>query len=205
VTSPTGPPGDAARSPAQSPVTSAAAEVAEVSAGARPERVVAEPPPEPDYPRHRVEPGTRVRLAEVDPAHSEQYGKKKHVAPQLKVQRKRIRELQARLYREHRRSLLIVLQAMDTGGKDGTIKQVFQGSASRNVDWKAGCATRTSGGSSPSTTCVNGAPGRPTKPRTRRRSTKPPPRPRPGMSCRRTTSRTGTWSSPEPSPTPWRR
>jgi len=28
---------------------------------------------------------------------------------------------------EHRRSLLIVLQAMDTGGRDGTIKHVFSG------------------------------------------------------------------------------
>jgi len=36
-------------------------------------------------------------------------------------------ELQARLYAENQHSLLIVLQAMDTGGKDGTIKHVFQG------------------------------------------------------------------------------
>jgi PPK2 family polyphosphate:nucleotide phosphotransferase len=31
------------------------------------------------------------------------------------------------LYAENQRSLLIVLQAMDTGGKDGTIKNVFSG------------------------------------------------------------------------------
>src|SRR2546422_9277308 len=36
-------------------------------------------------------------------------------------------ELQERLYAEHRRSLLIVLQAMDAGGKDGTIKHVMSG------------------------------------------------------------------------------
>lgn len=35
--------------------------------------------------------------------------------------------MQQRLYAENKRSLLIVLQAMDTGGKDGTIKHVFQG------------------------------------------------------------------------------
>jgi PPK2 family polyphosphate:nucleotide phosphotransferase len=93
-----------------------------------PERtVVQEPPPEPDYPRFRVEPGTRMRLAEVDPDESEHYGRKKDVNEELRRHRDRISDLQARLYGEQRRSLLIVLQAMDTGGKDGTIKGVFQG------------------------------------------------------------------------------
>jgi PPK2 family polyphosphate:nucleotide phosphotransferase len=89
--------------------------------------VVREPPPEPDYPRFRVEPGTRMRLAEVDPDESEHYGRKKDVNEELRRHRDRISDLQARLYGEQRRSLLIVLQAMDTGGKDGTIKGVFQG------------------------------------------------------------------------------
>jgi PPK2 family polyphosphate:nucleotide phosphotransferase len=94
----------------------------------RPERLVVErPPPDPDYPRYRVEPGSRLRLAEVDPDESEHYRRKKDVADALKQQRERIADLQARLYGEKRRSLLIVLQAMDTGGKDGTIKGVFQG------------------------------------------------------------------------------
>jgi PPK2 family polyphosphate:nucleotide phosphotransferase len=95
---------------------------------AKPEQVVVDsPPPDPDYPRFRVEPERGVRLAEVDPDESERYAKKKDVVDELDKQRKRIRDLQARLYGEHRRSLLIVLQAMDTGGKDGTIKGVFQG------------------------------------------------------------------------------
>jgi PPK2 family polyphosphate:nucleotide phosphotransferase len=38
----------------------------------------------------------------------------------------RIDELQTRLYAEGRRRLLVVLQAMDTGGKDGTIRKVFE-------------------------------------------------------------------------------
>jgi len=36
-------------------------------------------------------------------------------------------ELQERLWAENRRSLLVVLQAMDAGGKDGTIRRVFGG------------------------------------------------------------------------------
>jgi PPK2 family polyphosphate:nucleotide phosphotransferase len=94
----------------------------------RPERLVVEdPPPAPDYPRWRVEPGTPTRLADIDPDESEHYQRKKDVADELKRHRDRISDLQARLYGEQRRSLLIVLQAMDTGGKDGTIKGVFAG------------------------------------------------------------------------------
>ncbi len=64
---------------------------------------------------------------EIDPNDSEDYRSKKDVAEELKRQRERIAELQARLYAENEQSLLIVLQAMDTGGKDGTIKHVFRG------------------------------------------------------------------------------
>ena len=106
----------------------AAAEVTKEQArSTSPERVVEDPPPAPDYPRYRVEPGTGIRLADIDPDESEHYQKKKHVVPELEQQRKRIAELQGRLYAENRRSVLLVLQAMDTGGKDGTIKHVFQG------------------------------------------------------------------------------
>jgi PPK2 family polyphosphate:nucleotide phosphotransferase len=100
----------------------------EAAAVTRPERLVVDKlPPDPDYPRYRVEPGSRLRLADVDPDESEHYRRKKDVAEGLKRQRERIADLQARLYAEHGRSLLIVLQAMDTGGKDGTVKGVFQG------------------------------------------------------------------------------
>jgi PPK2 family polyphosphate:nucleotide phosphotransferase len=117
----TGKAGGAARSAARRATDEAAAVT-------RPERLVVEqPPPDPDYPRYRVEPGSRLKLADVDPEESEHYRRKRDVADELKRQRQRIADLQARLYGEKARSLLIVLQAMDTGGKDGTIKGVFQG------------------------------------------------------------------------------
>lgn len=95
---------------------------------ARPEdTVVSEPPPAPNYPLYRVEPGSRIILSEFDPEESEHYTRKKDVQEELHIQRDRIRELQARLYAENQRSVLIVLQALDTGGKDGTIRGVFQG------------------------------------------------------------------------------
>lgn len=89
--------------------------------------VVAAPPPSPNYPHYRVQPGRALRLADIDPDETEHYTKKKQVEDELDKQRERIRELQTRLYAEHAQSLLIVLQAMDTGGKDGTIRGVFQG------------------------------------------------------------------------------
>ena len=80
-----------------------------------------------DYPSYRVEPGEVVSLAAIDPDETEHYRKKKEVTRELEKQRRRIQGLQARLYAENERGLLIVLQAMDTGGKDGTIKHVFDG------------------------------------------------------------------------------
>jgi PPK2 family polyphosphate:nucleotide phosphotransferase len=88
---------------------------------------VVEDSPDRGYPRYRIEPGERVSLATIDPDQSEHYRKKKEVAKELEKQRRRIQGLQARLYAENARGLLIVLQAMDTGGKDGTIKHVFSG------------------------------------------------------------------------------
>ena len=99
-----------------------------VTAAAAPEeQVVESPPPKPDYRRYRAEPGVPIRLADVSPDESEGYKSKKDVTSELATHRKRIAELQARLYAEQRQSLLIVLQAMDTGGKDGAIKHVFGG------------------------------------------------------------------------------
>ncbi|BAZ13940.1 hypothetical protein NIES4071_57800 [Calothrix sp. NIES-4071] len=100
----------------------------DVASEMQPEKtVVNKLPPKPDYPRYRVRPEQPIVLAALDPNECEDYGKKKHVEEELERQRKRIQNLQERLYAEHQRSLLIVLQAMDTGGKDGTIKHVFGG------------------------------------------------------------------------------
>ncbi|HJZ45649.1 MAG TPA: polyphosphate kinase 2 family protein [Roseiflexaceae bacterium] len=79
------------------------------------------------YPRHRIEPGQHVKLSDIDPDDTGGYRDKAEVATLLEEQRVRIDGLQERLYAEHKQALLIVLQAMDTGGKDGTISHVFEG------------------------------------------------------------------------------
>lgn len=100
----------------------------DIASEMQPEKTVVDKlPPKPDYPRYRVRPEQPIILASLDPDECEEYKKKKHVEEELENQRKRIQNLQERLYAEHQRSLLIVLQAMDTGGKDGTIKHVFGG------------------------------------------------------------------------------
>lgn len=71
-------------------------------------------------------PGTRFDLASVDPDDDGGLDKAKAKAA-LGAEHARIRGLQERLYAERRQSLLVVFQAIDTGGKDGTIRSVFEG------------------------------------------------------------------------------
>lgn len=116
---------DVSRAETQQAAAEATAEASQVTS---PEIAIAtELPPDPNYPKYRVEPGAKINLKTIDPNESEHYERRKDVKDELKIQRDRIAELQARLYAERKQSLLIVLQAMDTGGKDGTIRGVFQG------------------------------------------------------------------------------
>lgn len=71
----------------------------------------------------RVKPGSRVDLSKIDPG--ETFGWDKDSAKkQTEINLQRIAELQEVLYAEQKRGLILVLQAMDTGGKDGTIRVV---------------------------------------------------------------------------------
>jgi PPK2 family polyphosphate:nucleotide phosphotransferase len=78
--------------------------------------------------RYRVSPGQGVQLAEWDPADCTAFtGDKpagRRVAADLARQLETCQEV---LYADGRHRLLVVLQAMDTGGKDGTIRRVFEG------------------------------------------------------------------------------
>jgi len=50
---------------------------------------------------------------------------KEEVAPQFDELQNELQELQKRLYAQNKHRILVVMQAMDTGGKDGCIKHVF--------------------------------------------------------------------------------
>jgi len=78
----------------------------------------------PDY---AVKPGTKVDLADYPTSEKGPFKDKEDSFEALQHHRHRIIDLQERLWAEHRQSLLVVLQATDTGGKDGTIRHVFKG------------------------------------------------------------------------------
>jgi len=66
----------------------------------------------------------KIKLAAIDPGETDGL-KKEQAAKLLERERERIDLLQEKLYAEDQRSLLVVLQGMDTSGKTGTIKAVF--------------------------------------------------------------------------------
>jgi PPK2 family polyphosphate:nucleotide phosphotransferase len=82
-----------------------------------------------------VEPGKKPSLDEVDPDAQGPFSGKDdpRVASELSERLKRLAELQERLYAESQRSLLVVLQAMDTAGKDGVLRHVVGPLDSRGV------------------------------------------------------------------------
>lgn len=75
--------------------------------------------------RFKVEPGTEVKLKDIDPAFKDDHKDGKEAADDIEQHQKRMLELQELLYADGRRSLLIVLQGLDAGGKDGTISHVL--------------------------------------------------------------------------------
>lgn len=78
--------------------------------------------------RYRVQPGTRVDLSQWDPNDKRAFPTSKQEGHQALLElNERLEILQELLFAEHKHRVLIVLQAMDTGGKDGTIRHVFEG------------------------------------------------------------------------------
>ncbi len=84
-----------------------------------------------DYPsvcsKYLVPPGSAVHLASYATAETGKFENKKQGAKALKKLRKRLRRLQDRFYAWDKKALLVVLQGMDTAGKDGSIKHVMRG------------------------------------------------------------------------------
>jgi PPK2 family polyphosphate:nucleotide phosphotransferase len=74
--------------------------------------------------QYRIEPGTKVTLADFN---TDDDGGLTKVSskPQMKELNRRLEALQELLFAEGKHKVLVVLQAMDAGGKDGTIRHVF--------------------------------------------------------------------------------
>jgi len=79
-----------------------------------------------NYRKHfRVEPGSKVHLDELDPASTGKHESEDDAKAEILDDLDRLGKLQYRLYAEQERSVLIVLQALDAAGKDGTVRHVF--------------------------------------------------------------------------------
>ncbi len=77
---------------------------------------------------YRVPIKGKIKLKDYDPNDSKLFdGNKKDGKEALQKLNAELELLQEQLYAEGKRRLLIVLQAMDTGGKDGAIRAVFEG------------------------------------------------------------------------------
>ncbi len=76
----------------------------------------------------RVDSGKKINLAKIDANAAPDYdGDKKEGKEALLQLNEKLEALQELLYAEHKHKVLVVLQAMDTGGKDGVIRHVFEG------------------------------------------------------------------------------
>jgi PPK2 family polyphosphate:nucleotide phosphotransferase len=75
-----------------------------------------------------IKPGEKVDVRKFDPEDTSWWQKDKATAKkEIKKLKKKLINLQQLLYAEKKQKVLIVLQAMDSGGKDGTIKAIFDG------------------------------------------------------------------------------
>ena len=78
--------------------------------------------------KYAVKTGSKVDLSEWDPNDTGDFkGDKKSGLAEVAKLNSKMDVLQEILYAEHKHKLLIVLQGMDTAGKDGAIRHVFEG------------------------------------------------------------------------------
>ncbi|HVQ29226.1 MAG TPA: polyphosphate kinase 2 family protein [Vicinamibacteria bacterium] len=76
---------------------------------------------------YRIDDGSKFRLKDVDPADTGPIESKEKAREYLRSGIERLTKLQDMLYAQDRWALLLVFQAMDAAGKDGTIKHVLSG------------------------------------------------------------------------------
>jgi len=76
---------------------------------------------------HRLQPGSQVDLSQISTDGKRIHPDRQAAEAEFETLRQELVALQNRWYADGRRSLLVVFQAMDAGGKDGTIRRVFRG------------------------------------------------------------------------------
>jgi PPK2 family polyphosphate:nucleotide phosphotransferase len=82
---------------------------------------------------YRVDPDVDVSIADQDPGDTGSDTSEEAARAELAGLVDQIADLQARLYAEEERSLLVVLQGIDAAGKDSTVAHVFRGTNPQGV------------------------------------------------------------------------
>jgi len=85
----------------------------------------------------RLAPGTSIRLSEIDPGDTNGYKDKDDAREKLAHDIDKLEKLQEKLAASRSQAILIVLQGMDSSGKDGAIKHVMSGVNPQGVDVRA--------------------------------------------------------------------
>jgi PPK2 family polyphosphate:nucleotide phosphotransferase len=80
-----------------------------------------------DISRYLVKPSKKIRLKDWDPSEDSQFPEKDQAGEELDRLVSRLESFQEVLYAERKHALLIILQGMDTSGKDGTVSHIFGG------------------------------------------------------------------------------
>jgi PPK2 family polyphosphate:nucleotide phosphotransferase len=73
----------------------------------------------------RVDSDSKVKLSKLDPSYKGKHESEEEAKQEIEASCQKLFHQQALLYAEHKHAILVVLQALDAGGKDGTIKHVF--------------------------------------------------------------------------------
>jgi len=76
---------------------------------------------------HRIDPGSKVRMKDLDPRATPLIDDKKEAREKNAEIEEKLSKLQELLFAEHKRKLLVILQGMDTSGKDGAVRHVMGG------------------------------------------------------------------------------
>ena len=76
---------------------------------------------------HQLQFGTPIKLADITTNGKELHNDREKAEKEFAKLRHELIELQIALYAEGKRKFLVVLQAMDAGGKDGTIRHILKG------------------------------------------------------------------------------
>jgi PPK2 family polyphosphate:nucleotide phosphotransferase len=84
-----------------------------------------------------IKPGSKVNLKDCDPDDTGEFRSEEEAEQALQNYLDELDSLQRLLYAENRRALLVVLQGMDTSGKDGTVRAVMHGLTPLGVTVKA--------------------------------------------------------------------